>query len=123
LKARFRPEFLNRIDEFVTFNSLRLPQLVSIAELELTRVNERLQERGLSLVATDKAKIWLAETGRDPLYGARPLKRTIKREVETPLAKGILGGVYHKGSNILIDASLAGESSRLEIRQLSEEEK
>ena len=105
LRARFRPEFLNRIDEFVTFKSLGLVQLVPIVSLELSKVAERLKDREISLSATDAAKEWLAVTGRDPMYGARPLKRTIQREVENPVAKGILSGKFPKGSTIFVDAT------------------
>ena len=104
LKARFKPEFLNRIDEFVTFKSLGMDQLVPIVGLELAKVNQRLQARKLTLKATDRAKAWLAEVGYDPAYGARPLKRTIQREVETPIAKLILAGKFSEGSTVLVDA-------------------
>jgi ATP-dependent Clp protease ATP-binding subunit ClpB len=104
LRARFRPEFLNRIDEFVTFRSLGMEQLVPIVSLELNKVEKRLADRKLSLSVTDGAKQWLAEVGHDPTFGARPLKRTIQREVETAIAKGILAGTYPSGSTILVDA-------------------
>jgi ATP-dependent Clp protease ATP-binding subunit ClpB len=104
LRQKFKPEFLNRIDEFVTFNSLGMEQLVPIVGLELAKVGKRLMDRGLLLSATDGAKEWLAELGHDPTYGARPIKRTIQREVETPIAKGILGGKYPPKSTVLIDA-------------------
>ena len=104
LKQRFRPEFLNRIDEFVTFNSLTMDELVPIVSLELAKVNNRLADRSLSLTATEGAQAWLASRGYDPSYGARPLKRTIQREVETPIAKGILANKFQKGSTLLIDA-------------------
>jgi ATP-dependent Clp protease ATP-binding subunit ClpB len=104
LRAKFRPEFLNRIDEFVTFKSLGMEELLPIVSLELAKVEKRLADRKLSLSVTDGAKQWLAEVGHDPTFGARPLKRTIQREVETAVAKGILGGVYPAGSTILIDA-------------------
>ena len=104
LRARFRPEFLNRIDEFVTFNSLAMDQLVPIVGLELEKVATRLTDKKLHLQVTDGAKQWLGELGFDPSYGARPLKRTIQREVETPIAKAILAGKYPPGSTILIDA-------------------
>lgn len=110
LRRQFRPEFLNRIDEFVTFNSLGMEQLVPIVSLELEKVNLRLGDRGLRLSATEGAKQWLAERGHDPAYGARPLKRTIQREVETPIAKGILRGDYQKGSTVMIDAR-SGDAS------------
>jgi len=104
LKQRFRPEFLNRIDEFVNFNSLGMEQLVPIVGLELAKVAKRLTDKDLTLFATEGAKTWLAEMGFDPVYGARPIKRTIQREVETGIAKGILAGKYPAKSTILIDA-------------------
>lgn len=104
LRQKFRPEFLNRIDEFVTFNSLGMEQLVPIVSLEMEKVKQRLVEREVTLTATEGAMQWLAEVGYDPAYGARPLKRTIQREVETPIAKGILASQFPAGSTILIDA-------------------
>lgn len=104
LKQRFRPEFLNRIDEFVSFNALTLNEVVPIVSLELNKVRRRLEDRNLQLQATEGAQQWLAERGFDPVYGARPLKRTIQREVETPLAQGILGGKYAAGQTLLLDA-------------------
>jgi ATP-dependent Clp protease ATP-binding subunit ClpB len=103
LRARFRPEFLNRIDEFVTFKSLGLDQIIPIVDLEISKVAERLEDRDLHLSLTEGAKEWLATLGHDPMYGARPLKRTIQREVETPIAKGILGSKYKEGSTLIID--------------------
>lgn len=87
LKASFRPEFLNRIDEFVHFNALELPQLMQIVHLEINKLSQRLAERHISLQVSDEAAKWLVQTGYDPAYGARPLKRTLQREVETPLAQ------------------------------------
>jgi ATP-dependent Clp protease ATP-binding subunit ClpB len=104
LKQRFRPEFLNRIDEFVTFRSLGMDQLVPIVGIELGKVGKRLAEKDIELSATEGAKQWLAELGYDPSFGARPLKRTIQREVETPISKGLLGGHYPAHSTILLDA-------------------
>merc|ERR1712070_667793 len=104
LKSKFRPEFLNRIDEFVQFKSLGLNELVPIISLELDKVNGRLEDKKLKLTATDGAKEWMARVGYDPAYGARPLKRMIQKEVETPLARKILGNEFKPGSTILIDA-------------------
>jgi ATP-dependent Clp protease ATP-binding subunit ClpB len=104
LKEKFRPEFLNRIDEFVTFNALGMDQLKPIVSLEMQKVANRLKDKDIELVTTDAAKEWLAEIGHDPVYGARPLKRAIQREVETPIAKGVLGGNFSKGSIIFVDA-------------------
>lgn len=104
LQSRFRPEFLNRIDEFVTFRSLGMRELGPIVALELLKVEKRLLDKNLRLSLTDGAKQWLAERGYDPVYGARPLKRTIQREVETPVAQGILRGSFPEGATILVDA-------------------
>merc|ERR1711967_102282 len=94
LRAQFRPEFLNRIDEFVTFKSLGVEQLKPIVSLEMNRVASRLKDRNVDINITDGAKEHLARIGYDPVYGARPLKRTIQREIETPLAKRILAGDF-----------------------------
>lgn len=104
LKQRFRPEFLNRIDEFVTFKSLTMEELIPIVDLELNKVRQRLVEKELALTATDSSKQWLGARGFDPVFGARPLKRTIQREVETPLAKAILARTFHAGSTVILDA-------------------
>jgi len=104
LSMKFRPEFLNRIDEFVTFNPLGMEQLVPIVTLELSKVSKRLAEKGLKLSVTDGAKSWIAESGYDPVFGARPLKRTIQRSVETPIAKAILGGMFAKDTTVMLDA-------------------
>lgn len=92
LKQSFRPEFLNRIDEFVHFNALELPQLMMIVNLEIQKLVSRLSDKHLTLTVTAAAAQWLVETGHDPAYGARPLKRTLQREVETPLAQVRSGG-------------------------------
>lgn len=113
LKQRFRPEFLNRIDEFVTFKSLGMEQIIPIVGLELQKVNKRLQTKKLSLKATDRAREWLARRGYDSSYGARPLKRTIQREVETPIAKMMLGNSFPEGSTVLVDALPDGEKLQI----------
>lgn len=104
LRIKFKPEFLNRIDEFVTFKSLGREQLVGIVGNELARVALRMKDRQLTLSVTDGAKTWLAERGFDPVYGARPLKRTIQREVETPMAKLMLASAFKPNTCILLDA-------------------
>lgn len=92
LRQRFRPEFLNRIDEFVVFSPLTMHEMAPIVQLELAKVRRRLEDKQLGLAATDGALHWLAKRGFDPVYGARPLKRAIQREVETPLAQALLAG-------------------------------
>jgi ATP-dependent Clp protease ATP-binding subunit ClpB len=104
LRDRFRPEFLNRIDEIVEFKPLTREQLADIVEIQLQRLRDRLAERGLSLEITDAAKEVVAEAGWDPTYGARPLKRAIQRLIENPLAVRLLGGDFTDGDTVLVDA-------------------
>jgi ATP-dependent Clp protease ATP-binding subunit ClpB len=103
---RFRPEFLNRIDEIVVFESLTREQLSEIVGLQLARLNERLAERGIALELTDGARELIAEAGWDPAYGARPLKRAIQRLLENPLALRLLEGEFADGDTIRAHAEL-----------------
>jgi len=105
LRDRFRPEFLNRVDEVVVFDALTRDQLAEIVELQLGRLRDRLAERRLSLEVTDAAKEALAEEGWDPAYGARPLKRAIQRLVENPLALELLEGRFAEGDVVRVDAA------------------
>jgi len=105
LRDRFRPEFLNRVDEVVVFDALTRDQLADIVELQLGRLRDRLAERRLSLEVTDAAKEALAEEGWDPAYGARPLKRAIQRLVENPLALELLEGRFAEGDVVRVDAA------------------
>jgi ATP-dependent Clp protease ATP-binding subunit ClpB len=104
LTERFRPEFLNRIDEIVEFEPLSREQLGEIVELQLTRLRRRLVDRGLELELTDEAKELVAEAGWDPTYGARPLKRALQRLVENPLALRLLEGEFAEGDTVRVDA-------------------
>jgi ATP-dependent Clp protease ATP-binding subunit ClpB len=104
LRDRFRPEFLNRIDEIVQFAALSREQIAEIVDLQLARLRGRLADRGLSLELTDAAKQALAEEGWDPAYGARPLKRAIQRQLENPLALRLLEGDFGEGDTVRIDA-------------------
>ena len=104
LRDRFRPEFLNRIDEIVVFQPLSREQLSEIVDLQLGRLRERLAERRLELEVTDAAKEILAEEGWDPAYGARPLKRAIQRLLENPLARELLEGRFSEGDTVRVDA-------------------
>jgi ATP-dependent Clp protease ATP-binding subunit ClpB len=108
LRERFRPEFLNRIDEVVVFQSLSREQLTEIVELQLRRLRERLAERRIELELTDAAKEALTEAGWDPAYGARPLKRAIQRLLENPLALELLEGRFAEGDTVRADASEDG---------------
>ena len=104
LEATFRPEFLNRIDEMVTFHSLDQQQLGAIVELQAQGLRRRLAERKIELELTDAARALLVEHGYDPAYGARPIKRTLQREVENPLALKVLSGEMGEGDTAVVDA-------------------
>ena len=103
LKGHFRPEFLNRLDDQIIFHSLRKDELRQIVTLQVARLQQRLEARKLDLQLTPEASDWLATAGYDPVYGARPLKRAIQRELETPIAKAILKGQYSEGDVISLD--------------------
>jgi ATP-dependent Clp protease ATP-binding subunit ClpB len=103
LRAHFRPEFLNRIDETVVFHALTMEQLQFIVDIQLNILNKRLAERKITVEPTEAAKEWLARTGYDPVYGARPLKRLIQKEIENPLAVDLLEGNFVDGDTIEID--------------------
>ena len=104
LRAHFRPEFLNRIDEIIIFHPLELHHLKEIVDIQLDRLKKRLAERKIGVQLTDKAKELLAREGFDPVYGARPLKRTIQRQVLDSLATKVLQGEFKPGDTILVDA-------------------
>jgi ATP-dependent Clp protease ATP-binding subunit ClpB len=113
LRAHFRPEFLNRLDETIIFHSLKQEELRQIVELQVRRLARRLDDKKLGLELNADALDWLAGVGYDPVYGARPLKRAIQRELETPIAKGILAGQFTAGHNIAVDV----EHERLRFAQ------
>ena len=122
LRERFRPEFLNRIDEVVVFQPLSREQLSEIVDLQLGRLRERLAERRLELEVTDAAKELLAEEGWDPAYGARPLKRAIQRLLENPLARELLEGRFAEGDTVRVDArdgELAFERAGVPVHTLT----
>ncbi|MCP9785093.1 ATP-dependent chaperone ClpB [Cyanobium sp. N5-Cardenillas] len=116
LRGHFRPEFLNRLDESIIFRSLREDELRQIVALQVQRLTRRLEERKLALRVNGEALDWLAAVGYDPVYGARPLKRAIQRELETPIAKAILAGTFPAGSTIAVDVERQGENPRLRFR-------
>ena len=103
LRDSFKPEFLNRVDETIIFNSLGREQIKSIVEIQLRRLRRNLAERKMALEVTENAKALIAEKGYDPAYGARPLKRTIQRLIQDPLAVKILEGEFKEGDQIVID--------------------
>jgi ATP-dependent Clp protease ATP-binding subunit ClpB len=104
LREHFRPEFLNRVDEIVTFSKLGPEQLAHIVDLQAARLAARLADRGVTLELTDAARALLAREGYDPAYGARPLKRLVQRRIENPLAQRMLAGDVQEGSVLRVDA-------------------
>lgn len=105
VEASFKPEFLNRLDEIVMFDALNVEELSRIVELQVLSLASRLHERRLSLEVTDAAKAWLALTGYDPAYGARPLRRLVQRQIGDRLAREILAGSIVDGDTVLVDTA------------------
>ena len=103
LTKHFRPEFLNRVDDIVVFHRLNRQHLAKIVEIQLQRVKERIGEQGYGLQVTEEAKDYLAKVGYDPVYGARPLKRAIQRELQDPLALRLIAGDFHPGETIRVE--------------------
>ena len=112
LRGHFRPEFLNRLDESIIFHSLKQEELRQIVELQIQRLAKRLEDKKLGLQVNADALDWLAGVGYDPVYGARPLKRAIQKELETPIAKGILAGQFSAGHDVAVDVE--GETLRFQ---------
>jgi ATP-dependent Clp protease ATP-binding subunit ClpB len=105
LRRHFRPEFLNRVDDVIVFRPLTRSDLTHIVSLQLAKLEKMLDARHLHLRVTPEARELLAMQGYDPVYGARPLKRVIQRELQNPLAMAVLEGRYHDGDTILVDAA------------------
>ncbi|HMP18650.1 MAG TPA: AAA family ATPase, partial [Gemmatales bacterium] len=103
LREHFRPEFLNRIDETVVFHALTENDLKKIIDIQLKRLLKRLEERHITLELSESARKHLLATGYDPAYGARPLKRAIQRELETPLSRNLLAGKIHDGQKVIAE--------------------
>jgi ATP-dependent Clp protease ATP-binding subunit ClpC len=103
LKGAFRPEFLNRIDEIITFSPLSLEQMSEIVDLQMKEVRDRLNERGLDVELTPAARSWLANEGFDSAFGARPLRRALQKFVESPLSISLLSGEFSQGDTIVVD--------------------
>jgi ATP-dependent Clp protease ATP-binding subunit ClpB len=113
VRTHFRPELLNRIDEIVIFRPLELEQIKQIVDIQLRGLRNRLADRKISLELTSAAKEYLAREGFDPVYGARPLRRVIQREIVQPLAMRLLQGAFHDGDTIVIDV----RDGRLEFQR------
>ncbi len=117
MRTSFRPEFLNRIDEIIIFHALQKSELRQIVKLQTLRLGDRLADRKMALKLSDSALDFIAEVGYDPVFGARPLKRAIQRELETQIAKAILRGEFTNGDTIFVDV----ENERLAFKRLPSE--
>ncbi len=115
VRKLFRPEFINRMDDIIVFHQLNEEQTRSIVELMLKDLGRRLAERKMTMEVTEEAKNWLAKTGFDPVYGARPLRRAIERWVENPLSARILAAEFKEGDAIVVD--LAGEDLTFQVKE------
>jgi ATP-dependent Clp protease ATP-binding subunit ClpB len=113
LRAHFRPEFLNRVDEIIIFDRLSEEELKKIVEIQLGRLSKRLEQQKIVLKLSDSAKALLARAGYDPVYGARPLRRAIQREILDPLSIDILEGKVREGQTVHVDA----KDGALEFRE------
>ncbi|MFM7029488.1 MAG: ATP-dependent Clp protease ATP-binding subunit [Micrococcales bacterium] len=113
VRASFKPEFLNRLDDIVVFSALSISELGQIVELNIDRLGRRLSERRLQLAVTPAARSWLAEHGYDPIYGARPLRRLMQQQIDDQLANLLLAGKVGDGSAVLVD--VAGDGSGLTV--------
>jgi len=118
LKKAFRPEFLNRIDEIITFSPLSVEQMGLIVDLQIQEIKERLAERGLQVELSAEAREWLANEGFDPAFGARPLKRALQKNVESPLSVSLLGGEFAEGA--VIEVGVDQAENKLVFRQIDQ---
>jgi ATP-dependent Clp protease ATP-binding subunit ClpC len=105
LKKAFRPEFINRIDEIITFSLLSISDMTKIVDLQMSDVRERLSDHGLMVEISEPARKWLAEIGYDPDFGARPLQRAIQKHLESPLSVKLLGGEFKRDDTVIVDVS------------------
>ena len=103
LRKHFRPEFLNRIDEIIVFHTLTLEQVTQIVDLQMKDIAGRLGEHGITIELTESARTWLAEQGFDPAFGARPLRRTLQKQVESPLSVKLLQGEFKDKDVVVVD--------------------
>jgi ATP-dependent Clp protease ATP-binding subunit ClpB len=120
VRGAFRPEFLNRIDEILLFQRLTRQHMATIVDIQLRRLQAMLDGRKVTLDLDEAARAWLARTGYDPVYGARPLKRVIQRELQNPLATMILSGRIRDGDRVRVGAGDSGLTINGEIAQAAE---
>jgi ATP-dependent Clp protease ATP-binding subunit ClpB len=117
MRAAFKPEFLNRVDDIVVFHALDITHLKQIVDIQIARLQKRLDERHIKLAMTDEAKEFLVKNGYDASYGARPLKRAIQREIETPLGRDLLRGNVKDHQTVVVSV----EGDRLSFLGLAED--
>jgi ATP-dependent Clp protease ATP-binding subunit ClpB len=115
VRAAFKPEFLNRLDDIVIFDPLSTEDLAHIVDLQVDLLARRLDDRRLVLQVSDAAREWLAMTGYDPAYGARPLRRLVQTQIGDRLARAILAGEVHDGDTVLIDLDEAADALSLSV--------
>ena len=110
VRAAFKPEFINRLDDVLIFDALQPEELVRIVDIQLAQLQKRLAQRRLELQVSLPAKKWLAEHGFDPVYGARPLRRLVQQAIGDQLAKMLLAGDVHDGDTVPVNLSSDGDS-------------
>jgi ATP-dependent Clp protease ATP-binding subunit ClpB len=103
VRAHFKPEFLNRLDDIVVFHALTAQDLAAIVDIQLGRLRDRLADRRLKLEVTEAAVLWLGEHGYDPIYGARPLRRLVQSAIGDSLARALLAGEITDGDTVVVD--------------------
>jgi ATP-dependent Clp protease ATP-binding subunit ClpB len=108
VRAHFKPEFLNRLDDMIVFDRLGREDMAGIVEIQLGLLQKRLARRGITLEMDEGAKAWLADEGYDPVYGARPLKRVIQKSLQDALAESILAGDVSDGDTVIVSAGAEG---------------
>jgi ATP-dependent Clp protease ATP-binding subunit ClpB len=113
VRRAFKPEFVNRLDDIVVFSSLTAEDLGQIVEITVDRLQERLADRRLELAVTPAARLWLADHGFDPVYGARPLRRLMQKEIDDRLARALLAGDIQDGDTVRVD--LLEDKSALQV--------
>ena len=109
VRRSFKPEFLNRLDEVVMFDPLALEDLTHIVDINLRRLNQRMADRRIVVEVSEAGKQWLAETGFDPVYGARPLRRLVQNTIEDALARRVLAGELLEGDTVRFDRAPEGD--------------
>jgi len=119
VRRAFKPEFVNRLDDIVVFSTLTADNLGQIVEITVDRLQSRLSDRRLDLAVTPEARLWLADNGYDPVYGARPLRRLMQKEIDDRLAKALLAGDIHDGDTVKVD--IADDGSGLRVQRFSME--